>query len=604
MTETEQKFEVGIEFGSVLDAISKQIYDTPFAFVRENLQNAVDATRMQARRQNSPSSEPTLRIDIHVDNESVRIHDRGIGMSSEELRNLFWKIGASGKRNEEARAAGCVGKFGIGGFANLGVCETLIVESQTENQAGQRTRLSRSDIENANGLPQVAQIVSDAASPRGTIVEGVLRTPASPDELRKYVQSIVHFCREPIFFNGELISGSEPKTGSKVDHANQLTPWKFDGITVIGRLYETPGQTLEATLDGIIVGGKSSKLTGSLRFEGSGLDILKQGFKLCSTAMSTAIGVSGFIDCDLLSPTAGRDSLDAESHGLLAKIVGAAERAAVLEVLKSSELIDQHTRIFRYIRKHGLVDQIGNVTLESAGGDWLTLDDVKAFAGKGKRVYFGPKQNKTLTDVLQTRGHLVVTLPSDNHKASSIRDYLSAIGASHLSGQVELKEEYAGLSRFEKGFLGELTETISDVYQVNDVRLTPGRFTEDIPVHIPNPKSIAGPQMQIWVDTRHEEVAKLKQLGMSSLFRSMVSAFCREYLGPTLRSRSPKFFGSGALNLDWLAERRSETWLLMTEDIAVVNRSQSTASRGSRGCANRGCFGEFRQFAPRSTERQ
>ena len=53
----------------------------------------------------------------------------------------------------------------------------------------------------------------------------------------------------------------------------------------------------------------------------------------------------------------------------------------------------------------------------------------------------------------------------------------------------------------------------------------------------------------------------------------MVSAFCREYLGPTLRARSPKFFGNGAVNLDWLVEHQSEAWLLLTGDIAVVNRT-------------------------------
>ena len=42
------RFEVGIAFGSVLEAISKQIYDTPYAFLRENLQNAIDASRIQA----------------------------------------------------------------------------------------------------------------------------------------------------------------------------------------------------------------------------------------------------------------------------------------------------------------------------------------------------------------------------------------------------------------------------------------------------------------------------------------------------------------------------------------------------------------------------
>ena len=136
MENSEEHFEVGIEFDSVLRAISKQIYDTPFAFVRENLQNAIDATRIQAQRQGIPPDDASLRIDISVTDTSISIRDRGNGMSADDLRNLYWTIGASGKRSDEARAAGCVGMFGIGGFANLGVCETLVVVSQIEGGPG------------------------------------------------------------------------------------------------------------------------------------------------------------------------------------------------------------------------------------------------------------------------------------------------------------------------------------------------------------------------------------------------------------------------------------------------------------------------------------
>ena len=60
---------------------------------------------------------------------------------------------------------------------------------------------------------------------------------------------------------------------------------------------------------------------------------------------------------------------------------------------------------------------------------------------------------------------------------------------------------------------------------------------------------------------------------ITPLFRSMVVAFCREYLAPTLRSHSPKFFGSGAVNLDWLAKKRSELWVLLSKDIDVQRRA-------------------------------
>ena len=573
MANESSSFEVGIEFSSVLAAISKQIYDTPFAFLRENLQNAVDASRMQARRQKISPSDPSLRIDITVQGDSVRIRDRGNGMSSDDLRHLYWTIGASGKRNEEARAAGCVGMFGIGGFANLGVCEKLIVISQADQSNGNRTELGRSEIDGAVGLPKVALLPSTEASPRGTIVEGILTASADENQLHQYIQEIVRYCREPIYFNDNLISGEQPDSHIQTQTSVKSQTWSLDGIEIKGKLFRIDEQTIGATLEGLQVEGKASQLSGTLRFEGNGIDIRKQGFKLCSHTVNTRIGVSGFIDCDLLSPTAGRDSLNAESSALVAKIVAAMERAAVLAVLESSDLIEQHTRIFRYVRSNGLVGKMGKVTVQSIGGSVYPLDELRARAGSGAQIYFGTAGNVALANVLNSRGHIVLYLPSDNHKASAIREFLASVGATDLKGQVECSEQYSDLNRFEKAFLAELSETISNVYQVSKVALTPGCLTEDIPIYVANPSSSAAMSLRIFVDVRHEDVRKLAQLGITPLFRSMVSAFCREYLGPTLRSRSPKFFGTGAVNMDWLARHRSETWVLLTDDIAVVNRA-------------------------------
>lgn len=573
MTEQLNSFPVGIELPSILDTIADRIYDTPYAFIRENLQNAIDACRMQARRDEIPSSDPSLRIDILVNEGSVIVHDRGIGMSPEELRHLFWTIGASGKRNEEARAAGCVGMFGIGGFANFGVCDKLTVTSQAKNAPGQRTELTRSDIDQANGLPRVALQASAGASPRGTIVEGLLRTPADPVALRQYTQEIVRYCHELIYFNGELISGEEPRSEATDRVLAGSGTWSHDDVLVTGTLYLINDQTLGISLEEIQLSGNRSRLSGTLRFEGNGIDIRKQGFQICTTSIATRIGVSGYLDCDLLAPTAGRDSLNAESSALVSKIAAALERAAVLTILESSELIEQHTRIFRYVRSNGLADKIGKVVVQVAGGGVLNLDEVIGRSTLGSQVYFGTSGNVALTNVLRTRGHLVLNLPSDNHKSAAIRDFLSGIGARDLRGEVECTEGYNELSRFEKAFLGELSETISDVYQVKNVQLVPGSLTEDIPIFVVNPTSNSNTALRIYVDVRHAEIEKLARLGMTPLFRSLVSEFCREYLGSTLRSRSPKFFGSGAVNLDWLAQHRSEAWILLTNDIAVVSRA-------------------------------
>src|SRR5208337_5246233 len=132
--------------------------------------------------------DPALSVRVTTTDRICEIADDGIGMNLEDLRNLFWTIGASGKRTAEARAAGCVGMFGIGGFANFGVCDELTVISQAAGDGeGHWTRLSREDIEGSHGaIPQVRVGPSAEAGPRGTIVRGTLKEPADAQQLEAY----------------------------------------------------------------------------------------------------------------------------------------------------------------------------------------------------------------------------------------------------------------------------------------------------------------------------------------------------------------------------------------------------------------------------------
>ena len=570
-------FKVGIEFGSVLTAISKQIYDTPLAFIRENVQNAVDAVRMQTARETVHSDDDGLAVHVTASPDLVEIRDNGIGMTLGDLKNLFWTIGASGKRTPEARAAGCVGMFGIGGFANFGVCSALSVTSRSEGEpSGHETRLSRADIESAGGaIPEVTVSDSDAAGPRGTLVKGTMSEPTDVDQLGDYLRDFVKFAEEYIYFNGELISRQPYEMpGSPEDRLEALgtgpQEWVHGDTSVQGRLYEAPGHTLRAELTAIQIDGAPARLNGWLRFENGAIDVLKRGFKLCATAVGTQIGVSGALDCDLLSPTAGRDSLDSESAALIASITACMERAAVIAVLESSERIAQHTRIFRYVRSNGLIGQIGNTVVDLADGSESTLADIHHRSEGDVRVFFSTSRNARLAHLLQTRGHIVVQLPSDAHKQRAAREFLTSYrSAEPFEGRVECVETYTGLTRFEKLFLSELEETILGAFEVTSAELVPGQLSEDIPVYSPD---TTGSDLTIFVDVRHAEITKLQGLGITSLFRSMVVAFCREYLGPTLKAHSPKFFGSGAVNLDFLSKRRSELWVLLTNDIEVLTR--------------------------------
>ena len=317
MSEGNKSFKVGIDFESVLRAISKQIYETPLAFIRENVQNAVDAIRIQALRESIDPTDDRYRIDISVDGKKVTVQDNGIGMSADDLESFFWTIGASGKRTKEAQSAGCVGMFGIGGFANFGVCDTLEVISQPAGAtSGTLTRLSEADIQKSGAaIPSVTVEQSDEAAPRGTIVVGYMRNPPNVDELRRYLQDFVRFVPIKVYFGGQKLPQGK---FSDIENRENMTEiragaqqWQNGDMVITGRLFADRGHTIVAAIDGLSIAGEPINLTGYKRFENGPIDVFKWGFKLCATNIGTTIGVMGRLDCDRFIPTAGRDSLDA-----------------------------------------------------------------------------------------------------------------------------------------------------------------------------------------------------------------------------------------------------------------------------------------------------
>ena len=576
MTQDLGSFPVSIEFDSVLRVISEQVYDTPLAFIRENVQNAVDAIRIQALRMHTPLEDARYQVSVSVEGKTLEVRDNGIGMSASDLQRFFWSIGASGKRTAEAIAAGCVGEFGIGGFANFGVCESLEVISQTEEtDIGTLTRLSESEIRAARTTaPQISMERSHIAAPRGTVVVGHLREVPNIEQLRSYIRDFVQFVPVAVNFNGEKIS--QVRFADPDERINYTSvgggqrQWHEGGLEISGRFFEDRGHTLVAEIDSMRLDQEVIRLTGLFRFENGPINAFKHGFKLCATQFGSVIGVSGRLDCDRFVPTAGRDSLDGDTSSLLSRIVAILERAAIEEVLQSPERIAQNARIFRYVVRNGMVAQLGNAPIRLADGSECTLGDIRTRVEEGDvGVFFGTAQRQSLNQIMQARGHIVAILSSEGNRQNAERQYLERFcNAKPFDGIVDCEEHYSDINLFEKIFLSNLELTISKSYEVEDFRLIPGKLTEDIPVFLRDRDN--GRTLDIFVDIRHPEITKLEVLGFTSIFYSLISTFCHEYLGPSLKKWSPRFFGNGALNLELLAKRRSELWTLVQGDIGII----------------------------------
>ncbi len=174
---TREKITFEVETARVLEILSKEIYDSPLALLRENVQNAYDAILMRCTHDGSDLHDATIALTVEP--SKLVIADDGIGMTEEVLRNNFWKAGSSGKKTELARKSGVIGTFGIGAMANFGVCTKLRVESRAVDSdvtlisVAERAKLSFSqeciDLEREHDKRSPGTILSADLDPQNTL---------------------------------------------------------------------------------------------------------------------------------------------------------------------------------------------------------------------------------------------------------------------------------------------------------------------------------------------------------------------------------------------------------------------------------------------------
>lgn len=122
----ESAFQVDLR--GVVDLLSRHLYSSPRVYIRELLQNAVDA--ITARRAADPDA--PARITLEAAGGEVRVHDTGIGLTEDEVHTFLATIGRSGKRDELGFARHeFLGQFGIGLLSGFLVADEIEVETRS-----------------------------------------------------------------------------------------------------------------------------------------------------------------------------------------------------------------------------------------------------------------------------------------------------------------------------------------------------------------------------------------------------------------------------------------------------------------------------------------
>ena len=120
----------------MVDLLSRNLYSGPRVYIRELLQNGLDA--IEARSALDPGC--PRRVTITIEGRTLKCRDSGIGLTEEEAAGLLSTIGASSKRDELGMArSDFLGQFGIGMLSCFMISESLTVYSRPAKSANSPT---------------------------------------------------------------------------------------------------------------------------------------------------------------------------------------------------------------------------------------------------------------------------------------------------------------------------------------------------------------------------------------------------------------------------------------------------------------------------------
>lgn len=385
-----QYIPFAVDTSRILELLAKQIYQSPLALLRENTQNAFDATLLRAQRE--PGYEAV--IEIEVTTEQIVVRDNGIGMTSDDLKEHFWKAGSSSKNTEEARRAGVVGTFGIGAMANFGIAN--VIEVATESAVtGQRTKcVARRDELKFNQ----DCISAEDQTPTGRVgTEIVARvapgTPVDVSNVKAYVSDFVAFLQTRVTFNGEVVSRQPfekavPAVAAvwSIDTKGEsLSPRLFADVSMRSSINGDIGLHIEnMTWNGNPLEGRLLLRSGV-----ASIRTFRSGFGLATTSVGSVYQFGGIADLRAFQPTAGREALTTDSMQLLQSLIADIDNFASITLAGRPES-DSSTPFMQWAASHGRYDLCEHLKISVHPGERTTLGEIRTrSAAQEMPVYDG-----------------------------------------------------------------------------------------------------------------------------------------------------------------------------------------------------------------------
>ncbi len=116
-------FQVNLQ--GIIDLLSNHLYSDPGVFVRELLQNAVDA--VTARKRLGHITEGKVAVELFPSSHTISFMDNGIGLTESEIEQFLARIGSTTKKADQDAADDYIGQFGVGLLSCFVISDEIVL---------------------------------------------------------------------------------------------------------------------------------------------------------------------------------------------------------------------------------------------------------------------------------------------------------------------------------------------------------------------------------------------------------------------------------------------------------------------------------------------
>ncbi len=573
MTEpVKERIPFDVETSRMLGILTSEIYDSPKAFLRENVQNAYDAILMRCTAEGLPVAGRS--IEITVDAGRLTVRDDGIGMSEQVLKENFWKAGSSGKKSELAQRSGVIGTFGIGAMANFGVCTALRVETRAiDSDVTLVSGARREDLRIGQDCIDFERI-ADNREP-GTLVIAEL-DPAYPIDAPaacEYLKQYVRLLPVAVTVNGHNISqeGFEDTlagraAGFKPVSSRHVSRGSFAGTL---QVFLNAQDRLLARLTDIALNGSPISGEVFLVQQGGPTHGFRNMFGLAPIPVSGQYGLGGFVNLDILHPTAGREALSRESIQQVANLVELIEAESSIDIA-GTDAADGNQQFQNYILAHGLIDLARNVGISVRPAERMVpLGDVQSYEPeKPKHFYVG--QDATILQRFASEQANLFHVSQANPRRKLQLRYLTQIAKLEQVPEQTLVDRIAQreLTFEEAMFLVRLRGILLDDYLMPDVDAAFAVISHGVSFHAEQKDGI----LHISIARGIAPVKMVIECYLTArdVFDGFMKDFVREHVYPHIRDHVPSSTKQGRDALYRRLKEQKELFRLQESDYGAI----------------------------------